>query len=279
MRKKVILDLGAHKGEDSDFYIKKGFRVIAVDANKKLCEIISLRFKDAINNNQFNILNYAVTERDNELITFYEDTTNSVWGTIFDSWASRNKKLGSSSVTTTINTIRLDTLIAKELQVDETIEYIKIDIEGADLIALRSLSDLKEKPRFISIESEKISWDKLIEEFTVFKQLGYTKFQLVDQSTIAEQQCPFPAQEGYHIDYKFEYGSSGLFGDELPGKWVTEEEALKAYKKIFVRYKYFGDYGIFNNKLIMKNRVLNKLMQIFKLRYPHVGWYDTHAAL
>ncbi|RYG28164.1 MAG: FkbM family methyltransferase, partial [Chitinophagaceae bacterium] len=35
MSGKLIIDLGAHKGEDSDFYLRKGFRVIAVDASAK----------------------------------------------------------------------------------------------------------------------------------------------------------------------------------------------------------------------------------------------------
>jgi len=279
MGKKVIVDLGAHKGEDSDFYLKKGFKVIAVDGNEKLYKQVSERFSDAIMEDRFKIFNYAVTDKDNDQITFYENTDNSVWGTIFDSWDSRNKKQGTHSVKTTVNTIRLDSLLERELQKDETLEYIKIDIEGADILALRSLSNLKEKPRFVSLESEKISWDRLIEEFTILKQLGYTKFKLIDQSKIQDQECPYPAKEGNYINYKFEFGSSGLFGDELPGEWLSEEEALKAYKSVFVRYKYFGDFGIFNNRLIMKNRILNKLMSLVKLKYPHVGWYDTHAGI
>jgi FkbM family methyltransferase len=278
MKKKVIFDLGAHQGEDSDFYLKKGFKVIAVDANEKLYKQVAERFRDAIVENKYKIYNYAVTDKDNEQITFYENTDNSVWGTIFDNWDSRNKKLGTKSVKTTVNTIRLDSLLERDLQEDETLQYVKIDIEGADILALKSLSNLKEKPRFVSFESEKISWDSLLEEFAVLKQLGYTKFKLIDQSKIEEQKCPYPAKEGEYVDYKFEFGSSGLFGDELPGEWLTEEEALKAYKSIFTRYKYFGDYGFFNNKLIMKNRILNKLMRLVKLKYPHVGWYDTHAS-
>jgi FkbM family methyltransferase len=277
MQTKVIFDLGAHKGEDSDFYLSKGFRVIAIDASNTLCDAVRKRFQDHPNNDNFKILNYAVTEKDNEIITFYENTGNSVWGTIFDSWVSRNNKMGTTSIKKSARTMRLDTLIARELQGGEPIEYVKIDIEGADMMALKSLSNVKEKPRFVSLESEKIVWEKLLEEFDILKQLGYTKFKIIDQSTIQNQQCPSPSREGDYIDYTFEHGSTGLFGDELPGEWLSAEDAIKVYKKIFVRYKYFGDYGIFNNKLFMQNRYLNKLMSIFRLKYPHVGWYDTHA--
>lgn len=279
MSKKVIVDLGAHKGEDSDFYLRKGFRVIAVDASEELCKKISERFQDHPNKSDFKILNFAITEKDNEVIEFYENVNNSVWGTIFKTWDRRNKSLGTSSVNKTVRTIRFDSMVSKELEKDEQIEYVKIDIEGADIMALKSFSNLQQKPKFVSVESEKVSWPKLLEEFEVFKSLGYKRFKIIDQSKIEEQQCPSPALEGNYIDYKFEFGSSGLFGDELPGKWLTADEAINEYRKIFVGYKYFGDQGIFNNRLFMKNKYLNKLMKLFNLKYPHVGWYDTHAGL
>ena len=271
MQKKVIVDLGAHRGEDSDFYLRKGFRVIAVDASDELCKIISQRFKDHPNRNDFKILNYAITEKDDEVVEFYENIDESYWGTIFESWDQRNKGFGTTSIKKTVKTIRLDTLIQNELQNEESLEYVKIDIEGADTMALRSLYNLKQKPKFVSLESEKVSWDRLIAEFTILKDLGYHKFKVVDQTKVQDQKCPYPPLEGDYIDYKFELGSTGLFGHELPGEWLSADEAIKVYKKIFFRYKYFGDHGI------LKNRYFNKLMNVFKLKYPHVGWYDTHA--
>jgi FkbM family methyltransferase len=278
MLKKVIVDLGCHKGEDSDYYLRKGFRVIAVDASDELCKIIAERFKDHPNKDDFQIFKYAITEKDNEVIEFYENIDNSVWGTIFQDWDHRNKGFGTSSIKKSVSTMRLDTLLQNELQNGESVEYVKIDIEGADTMALKSFSSLNQKPLFVSIESEKVSWDKLLDEFAVFKDLGYTKFKVIDQSKIQDQQCPYPAKEGDYVDYKFEFGSTGLFGDELPGVWLNASEAISAYKKIFFRYKYFGDSGVFNNQYFMKNRYLIRLMKILKLNFPHVGWYDTHAA-
>ncbi|HET9280042.1 MAG TPA: FkbM family methyltransferase [Flavitalea sp.] len=275
--KKIVFDLGAHKGEDSDFYLRKGFRVIAVEASEKLYASILDKFRDHPKSADFTIVNYAITEQDDQLITFYENTEKSVWGTVFDTWNARNTKLHSSSTKTTVKTIRLDTLIKQQLGPTDSIEYIKIDIEGADMMALKSLVGINQRPRFISLESEKISWPGLMEEFRVLTELGYSKFKIIDQSKISSQQCPYPSKEGEYIDYKFTTGSSGLFGDELPGEWLSLNDAIKAYKKIFVGYKYFGDYGIFNNKLFMKNRYLKKAMRMFNLSFPHVGWYDTHA--
>ena len=232
MQKKIIVDLGAHKGEDSDFYLRKGFKVIAVDASNELCKFISNRFENHPNKNDFKIFNYAITDKDDDVIEFYENTDVSVWGTIFESWDQRNKRVGTTSTTNTVKTIRLDSLLRTELQNSEILEYVKIDIEGADLMALKSFSNLKQKPKFVSLESEKISWYKLIEEFTVLKNLGYNKFKVVNQLKIPDQQCPYPSKEGNYVDYKFELGSSGLFGHELPGEWLGADEAIKLYKKM-----------------------------------------------
>ena len=40
----LIYDLGCHNGQDSDFCLKKGFTVFAVEANPELCDVLKLRF-------------------------------------------------------------------------------------------------------------------------------------------------------------------------------------------------------------------------------------------
>ena len=34
----LIYDVGAHKGEDTEYYLRKGFRVIAIEAMPEFCE-------------------------------------------------------------------------------------------------------------------------------------------------------------------------------------------------------------------------------------------------
>jgi len=44
----LIYDVGVHQGEDTDFYLKKGFRVVGIEANAALCKSVgerSARFK------------------------------------------------------------------------------------------------------------------------------------------------------------------------------------------------------------------------------------------
>ncbi len=262
----LIFDLGLNKGEDSEFYLRKGFKVVAVDASRQLCAFAEARLKKYVDAGELNILNYAIADHDAEKITFYENTQNSVWGTIDEDWR-RNKKPGADSTAVEVSSLRLDTLI-RQFGLPY---YLKIDIEGMDFLAIRQLLNLKERPKYLSIESEKISWKKLVQECSFLKQLGYTKFKIVNQKKITTQRCPNPPLEGKFVSHKFEEGSSGLFGEELPGTWMSFDECIKAYRKIFQQYQLFGDYGLFNK------RYLKFAMRKIGIKYPDIGWYDTHA--
>ena len=44
----LIYDLGMHVGQDTEFYLKKGFRVVAVEANPILAELGASRFQSEI---------------------------------------------------------------------------------------------------------------------------------------------------------------------------------------------------------------------------------------
>lgn len=263
----LIFDLGLHKGEDSEFYLKKGFRVIAVEASEELCKFSEQRLKKYIDTGDLVILNYAIYQSDGEMVTFYKNNTYSVWGTIDINWVKRNERVETTSFATKVPTIKLDTLI-KKFGVPY---YLKVDIEGMDLLAIKQLKDLPDKPKYLSIESEKVSRRKLIEECSFLRELGYNKFKIINQETIDAQKCPpFPVEKKF-VPHVFEKGSSGLFGSELPGDWMNYNECINAYKKIFMKYRLFGDYGCFNHKKI-KN-----LLSALRIKYPSVGWYDTHV--
>ena len=47
-QKDLIFDIGMHKGEDTEFYLKKGFRVVAIEADPDLANLCRKRFKEFI---------------------------------------------------------------------------------------------------------------------------------------------------------------------------------------------------------------------------------------
>jgi hypothetical protein len=132
----------------------------------------------------------------------------------------------------------------------------------------------EQRPDYISIESEKMSFIRLEEELNLFVSLGYTRFKAVQQESIAKQVEPKMSKEGCYVSYMFKDGSSGLFGTDIPFEWKDYNEIRNEYKIIFIKYKLFGDFGILNRYFVGK--VLRRFLLLL-LRRPIPGWYDTHA--
>ena len=106
---------------------------------------------------------------------------------------------------------------------------MKVDIEGADALVAQQLSKLKNKPAFVSFETSRRDFAKI---FTYLYLAGYSSFQLVNQLKYDGLQMNNINKEGINLDYKFKFGSSGIFGRDLPEKqWVTYEELLLRYTR------------------------------------------------
>lgn len=265
-RDDTVFDMGFHKGEDTDFYLAKGFKVVSLEADPKLYAAGCDRFAAAIAEGRLTIVNKALVAPSygQSEITFYQ-STNSVWGTVDPLWADRNTRLGASSVAITVKTTSMGDLLA-EFGVPY---FVKLDIEGMDMVGLEGLSAAEARPAYVSIESEKDSFKALRREFAVLRELGYDRFKIVPQSKVPGQQRPRPVRHGADIDYSFPEGASGLFGEEAPGAWVSAEAAIEAYKDIFFRYALVGDDPI-------APRWAKSLAWRMGWR---ADWYDTHAKL
>lgn len=264
----TIFDVGLHRGEDTAFYLTKGFRVIAIEASPSLCALAARRFQTEIAAQQLVIVNAAITSNSG-LVQFFE-SSNDQFGTTKATWVNRNRNLGAEVTTVrTIQGIRLIELI-------ETYGcpyYIKIDIEGADCDALHSLAFSSSRPKYLSLESEKVSWEDLVREFDFLCNLGYKRFKIIPQHTVSRQKPPYPAREGRYVDYQFPWsGSSGLFGEETPGRWLNRTEALAKYRLIFIKYRWYGD------AVGTRGCIKDSIGRFLQRSLGEAGWYDTHAA-
>jgi len=282
MRQNLIFDVGLHLGEDSEFYLKKGFDVVAVEADPVNAAKAANRLKAYVDAGRLTIVNKAIA-RDEGPITFFS-SDHSVWGTTDPKWAERNRRLGSSISETTVSGILFHRLL-DEYGVPY---YLKIDIEGADTLCLEALLASADRPKYVSLESSKTSFDDLVNEFCLLQKLGYRKYQIVPQHRIEEQRLPNPAREGRFTDHVFKKDCSGAFGRELPGEWISLEQALKVYMRIFGRYRTLGDSGSLSGFMreasaaVRARKVLpHKLYEMVRRVKARMepGWYDTHAML
>lgn len=287
MRSDLIFDVGLHRGEDSEFYLKKGFHVVAVEANPANAAAAAGRLQSYIDAGQLTIVNRAIARQEGPVTFFVSDL--SVWGTTDPHWAERNRRLGSSIQEISVPGILFSSLLEQY----GVPYYLKIDIEGADLLCLETLLEGHDRPRFVSLESNKTSFDELVAEFCLLQRLGYRKYKVVAQHRVQEQRLPNPAREGRFVDHVFEQGSSGAFGAELPGEWLSLEQALKVHMRLFKGYRLFGDSGSVSSvaREALKSRpghlisgatdlarqiLPRKLLRRIRSRLEP-GWYDTHA--
>lgn len=258
----LIYDVGAHRGEDSDYYLKLGYRVVAVEANPHLVEWLRERFRREIEEGTYTLVPNAIGERDEEIV-FYVNRKNSAWGTTDPDWAARNRLLGADSEAITVKCVRFIELLREH----GCPHYLKIDIEGADMRCVEDLAGATAMPTYLSIESSKISWRALLAEFRTLSALGYTRFKVVDQCHFAKRRIA--DSDGQIIEYAFGRGASGPFGEDLDGRWLTRNQAIARYIPIFLAYKTMGDNTLLS-KVLVKIPFLNRLLRA-------VSWYDTHA--
>lgn len=265
---RLIFDIGLHKGEDTDFYLKKGFEVVAVEADPELVSECRSRFAQEIAAGRIHIVSGAIAKEPGK-ISFYK-SEHSVWGTTSHEWGKRNEKLGVRSRLIEVETVNL----AAMFKTYGTPYYLKVDIEGADHLVLEALRDAPDLPLFISIESDKVSFKRLRRELQLLKELGYREFKIVQQQNIPGSVLRTTSLDGQPLTYTFEEHSSGSFGNDLSGRWLTYRQAMLRYLRIFLLYRLFGDDGLLLN-IKGGGRLLTMLTNLTKKPIP--GWFDTHA--
>jgi FkbM family methyltransferase len=244
--------------------LKKGFRVVGVEANPEICRVLRQVFANEISDGRFTLVEAAVSTTSG-LGKFYKFGT-SVFGTISADWAERNKQMGLD-----YDEIDVRFITAHDLFLDYGVPYfIKIDIEGADNLCIEALAGFP-KPEFLSIEAEKHDFGRFERQTQLIASLGYREFQLVQQQLVPFQRPPVPPREGREVQHRFKFGSSGLFGADLPtGKWLDLDATLEDYRDVVRRHHIFGDYALGRRWLP------RQLLRVAGL-YP--GWHDLHAHL
>jgi FkbM family methyltransferase len=280
----LVYDVGMHKGEDSEFYLRKGFRVVAFEANAELIVSCKQRLKEFLDSGQLTIIEGAIVDpaliaEGSKTVRFYQNPDSSVWGTVSAEWAERNARLGMSSKVTEVAAIDFVAVMRQS----GVPYYMKIDIEGCDTVCIDALRGFQERPTYISIESDKTSLENAEREIDLFMELGYGSFQAVEQSQIPKAQLPpQPAREGKYTPHRFEKGSSGLFGLELKPEWKSKHEVMRQYRLIFLGYYLLGDYGVLGSWRFPGARQARGLVRRVVRLLTHAtvpGWYDTHARL
>lgn len=266
----LIFDIGMHKGKDTDFYLKKGFKVIAVEANPALVETARFKFMDEIKTGQLVIIDKAINNESGSL-RFYINEAKDDWGSIVPGWNSTGNE--------TVREIEVQAVLLEEIVKEFGMPYyMKIDIEGADIICLKSLYKLGSKPQFISCEllsphNFNTRDIDCLDILAHLKVLGYNRFYPSNQKLNETLKCSDPSKEGIYVDYQFDGESSGLFGKDISGEWLLYDYFVYQYLSYF--HEYDG-----TSMMDYAKRLLNKYLgTAFResALFPRYDWFDVHA--
>ena len=225
MSNDLIYDVGMNTGDDTAYYLRLGYRVVAIEANPTLVMTAADRFRSEIADGRLVIRNVGIAPEEGEF-PFWICELHSEWSSFDRSIASREN---SGHYAIPVPCVRFRSII-DEFGVPD---YLKIDIEGYDRFCLEDLTpDLA--PKYTSVEASDI------EILDLLQGLGYDRFKCISQFYFLPLELPpAPAQlafeekqrGGQALDefrtfdgWHFPSGSSGVFGSDLPGRWQTFDE-------------------------------------------------------
>ena len=241
MHPKLVYDVGAHRGEDTAYYLHKGFRVVGVEANPLMAEHLRTRFGSEIASGAFSLLEVGVAETEGELDFWVCDDVTE--------WSSFDEKKAPSGGKTS-RPVRVPTLPFANILARHGVPfYCKIDIEGNDHLCLEGIAS-SDKPQFVSVEMSLAEGDR---DLSLLHALGYRRFKIISQVTFGAPrsalQLVVSRMRTYHWhrlkrmeraafgkqrdgDWQFTYGSSGAFGANLPGQWLSYDRAIAVWRML-----------------------------------------------
>jgi FkbM family methyltransferase len=246
----LIYDVGMNSGDDTAYYLHLGYRVVAVEADPDLVARCERRFAEEIRAGRLVILNCAIGPVPGSA-KFWRCLDKPEWNSFRKALAGR---CGYRVEEIDVCVRRFGSILAEH----GTPHYLKVDIEGHDIYCLEDL-DKAHLPRYLSVEVG------LLDELLALRELGYDRFKLVLQGQHRElknetrslsgwlkrhiashaltsyvarkvwsvrrrlgrvlMRARRRLQPGRGLEWIFPHGSSGPFGEDAPGSWISFEEA------------------------------------------------------
>ena len=215
----LIYDIGVHHGEDTRFYLDKGFRVVGVEANPALCEGLKADFAAELQSGRFVLIDKAIAPAGTDLISFFINNDK-------DDWSSTIRGVAEKGAYEAVEVQVATTSLSDIFDAHGVPYYLKCDIEGSDATVVRQLLRDGRRPPYVSIEAMYVS------DLAYLHACGYDDFQIVNQTYNFQVQPPHPPSEGAYVQTVFTPHMSGLFGRELnPANWITFDEAADRFLK------------------------------------------------
>ena len=219
---KVIFDIGANKGQNLNYFLDKADIVFAFEANPFLVKKIESDFKKFINEKKLIVRNIALVNNDNfKNIDFYIHKTKSTHSTVYPDDISKFYKHQ-------VKCDKLSLIIQKYLEEFNIskIEYIKIDIEGADKFVLEDLLKNNILAKNLSVECH----DPEVLELLISSSYNSFKFVPGPDMTF-KNNIKIINKDLKEKIINFDKHSSGPYGEDIPGDSYTKRSILPYFLK------------------------------------------------
>lgn len=213
--RKLVYDLGANNGDDTEYYLLKGFDVVAVDADSDMCAHVSRRFSSAIEAGRLRVCNLGVSNA-KRLDNFYANVADPAISTFHPEEFDKTTWASKAWIEKVIPVVPISYLVA----IFGEPFFMKIDVEFEDVNVLYDLVKHNIRPNSISVEVQNI------ETFMALSKMGYRKYRImqgdiIDKKFHAVKICDM---DGNYHNFSFTKHSSGPFGDDFHDKWLSERE-------------------------------------------------------
>lgn len=142
----LVFDIGMHNGDDTAYYLARGYRVVAVEANPQWCTAARERFAREISTGQLSVRNIGIAETQGKA-DFWVSTEAS----LSSFHAEHAAKHGAQVASVKVETMPFRQLIEEE----GTPFFVKIDIEGSDSLCLTDLAATASRPAYLSFRGRR----------------------------------------------------------------------------------------------------------------------------
>jgi FkbM family methyltransferase len=211
----IIYDFGANNGDDIAYYLHKADRVVAVEANPALCDLIRRRYAAEVAAGRVVVENVVVVPAGQPpTVPFYIHKKVHV----LSQFGAPDAAKAAAFAEVRLPALRASDVVGRHGQP----HYIKIDLERLDAVILRDLFHAGIRPDYISAECHEV------DVFPLLAVAGYDAFKLVDGKTVATlfADHPIATRNGLRR-HSFPRHAAGPFGNDIPGPWLPKAAFFK----------------------------------------------------
>jgi FkbM family methyltransferase len=237
-----IMDVGAHDGSDTAYYLSLGYRVVAIEADPVKVDALKARFGAEIDSGRLSLVNTGVGDATG-VLPFFRCKRDSGSSSFDPAWFHQE---GGETIEIAVRPL-VD--VIKEVG---TPYYLKCDIEGFDYKALSTLQP-QYAPKYISAEVQNHP-----EILDLFVRLGYRHFKLLAQPYHTPSEKIYDHEIGWRLlrklsqkipvlhsvlkslpqrlrpktEWEDPKEGSGPFGEDTPGLWLDETQVRSKLKRV-----------------------------------------------